>query len=164
VRKKNLTGLPHIVAVNGYVGKERCGSSGISFSLSAIRPNSGKEWTFIFGIALLQWTFTVVSAMPKSPARSRVLGDTHLWVFFGIFRVSVIWRNRPYRSPFASDFPSWPLSACAAVPRGQSSRQTEGHSGSIGMAEYSEKLHFTGPNHAALTHTSVNFLANKYGQ
>jgi hypothetical protein len=47
---------------------ERRNFSGTRWSLSAIRPNSGSERAFIFRIALLRWTFTVVSAMPMSPA------------------------------------------------------------------------------------------------
>ena len=46
--------------------QERCGVSGTSLSLSAIRPSSGSEPAFIFCIALLRCTFTVASAMPMS--------------------------------------------------------------------------------------------------
>jgi len=46
--------------------QERCGVSGTSLSLSAIRPSSGSEPACIFCIALLRCTFTVASAMPIS--------------------------------------------------------------------------------------------------
>jgi hypothetical protein len=36
--------------------QERCGSSGTSLSLSAIRSSSGGERALIFCIALLRWT------------------------------------------------------------------------------------------------------------
>src|SRR5262245_37498553 len=45
--------------------QERC-LSGRSSSLSAIRPSSGSEPTFIFCIALMRCIFTVASAMPIS--------------------------------------------------------------------------------------------------
>jgi hypothetical protein len=46
--------------------QERCGLSGTSLTLSAIRPSSGSEPAFIFCIARLRCTFTVPSAMPIS--------------------------------------------------------------------------------------------------
>jgi hypothetical protein len=48
--------------------QECCGFSGTSLSFSANRPSSGSVRTRIFRIALLRWTFTVLSVMPISPA------------------------------------------------------------------------------------------------
>ena len=42
--------------------------SGTRSSFAAIRPNSGSDRAFIFLMARLRWTFTVVSVMPMSPA------------------------------------------------------------------------------------------------
>jgi hypothetical protein len=48
--------------------QEVWGFSDTSLSLSALRPGSGSEWTFIFHIAYCGGTFTVASAMPIWPA------------------------------------------------------------------------------------------------
>ena len=48
--------------------QERCGSSGVSLSMSAIRLSSGNERAFIFRIKLVRCTFTVDSAVPISSA------------------------------------------------------------------------------------------------
>jgi hypothetical protein len=62
VRSVLLAGAAEMPAQQGR------GFSSTSWSLSAIRPSSGREWAFLFRITLLRVTFAVVSAMPISPA------------------------------------------------------------------------------------------------
>jgi hypothetical protein len=93
--------------------RECRGYSNTSWSLSAIRPSSGRERAFIFRIALLRWTFTVASAMPISlaicllrrPRATVQLVDDLKDCFVAVFRLVSATSSRPiFKCASARDF------------------------------------------------------------